>query len=153
MPELEDLERRIKCIEEKLGIVDNYPYDFKDLVSNLDNRTLEQMWQGMDTREITIPLIGLTQEQLLQIKPTLSKTRWNEIKNELSAPFTQETTESTIQYFREKFLDRILKMERQGEIVVARGEWKDYVPNDPTIKKEEPLFDVQSWLHSTFEKA
>lgn len=153
MPDLEDLERRIKRIEDKLGIVDKYPYVFVDLIENLDHRTLEQVWKGMETREITIPLIGLNREQILRIKPTFSKTRWNEIKNELSAPFTQGTTESTIQYFREKFLDRILKMESQGEIVVARGEDRLYIALDtiPT-KPEEPHVDVQSWLQTVFEK-
>ncbi len=37
MPDLEDLERRIKRIEEKLGIVDKYPYDFVDLAENLNH--------------------------------------------------------------------------------------------------------------------
>ena len=153
MPDLEDLERRIKRIEDNLGIVDKYPYDFVDLIENLDHRTLEQIWQGMDTRDVTIPLIGLNREQLLRIKPTFSKTRWNEIKIELSAPFTQETYETTIQYFREKFLDRILKMEKMGEVVVARGEDRPYVSHDEVMSKpKEPLFDVQSWLRSTFEK-
>jgi flagellar motor switch protein FliG len=92
MADLEDLERRIKRIEDKLGIVDKYPYKFEDLIQNLDNRTLEHILQGMDTSELTIPLIGLSREQLLNIRPTLSKTRWNEIKNELTAPFTLETT-------------------------------------------------------------
>src|ERR1700690_3059724 len=133
MPDLEDLERRIRRIEDNLGIVDKYPYDFVDLIENLDHRTLEQILQGMDTREITIPLIGLNREQLLRIKPTFSKTRWNEIKIELSAPFTQETYETTIQSFREKFLDRILKMEKMGEIVVARGEDRTYVSHDEVM--------------------
>lgn len=38
MPDLEDLERRIKRVEDKLGIVDKYRYGFADLAENLDHR-------------------------------------------------------------------------------------------------------------------
>jgi flagellar motor switch protein FliG len=151
MPSLEDLERRIKRLEDKLGIVDKYPYKFEDLIQNLDNRTLEHILQGMDTRELTIPLIGLSREQLLNIRPTLSKTRWNEIKNELTAPFTLETTLSTVQFFREKFLDRVLSLEKLGEIVVARKE-DGHFSAVVVDKAKDPIVDVQGWLHSTFEK-
>ena len=154
MPDLEELERRIKRIEDRLDIVDKFPYKFEELISNLDHRTWEQIWQGMDTREITLALLGLSRDQLLEIKPTLSKARWNEILKELSAPFTQDATQHTIQLFREEILKRILKLESRGEIVVARGDGKDYVQLDLDRKEKpvEPPFDVQSWLHSTFEK-
>ena len=152
MADLEDIERRIKRIENKLGIVNEYPYTFEDIVGVLDHRTLEQIWKGMDTPETTIPLIGLNRELLLKLKPTFSKTRWNEMAKELSAPFTKETTLSTIRHSREKILDRILQLENQGEIVVGREEGKGYLSLDELRGQKEPFVDVQSWLHSTFEK-
>jgi flagellar motor switch protein FliG len=153
MPDLEDLERRIKHIEDTLGIVDKYTYDFADLAENLDHRTLEQIWQGMDTRGIALALIGLNREQLLRIRPTLSKARWNEITRELVESKPEEFTESTIQHFREMILDRIHELEKMGGIVVARGEDRPYISLPSILNKPEELHvDVQTWLQSVFEK-
>ena len=153
MPDLEDLERRIKRIEDKLGIVEKRRYDFADLAENLDRRTFEQIWQGMDTRGIALALIGLNQEQVLRIRPTLSKTRWNEIARELVESKPEEVTESSIQHFREIILDRIQELENMGEIVVARGEDRPYISFDTTPNKsEETPIDVQFWFRSVFEK-
>lgn len=153
MSDLEDLERRIKRIEDKLGIVEKHRYEFTDLAENLDHRTFEQIWQGMDTRGIALALIGLNREQVLRIRPTLSKTRWHEITRELVESKPEEITESSIQHFREIILDRIQELENMGEIVVARGEDRPYISLDAiSDKPKEPHVDIQFWLRSVLEK-
>ena len=155
MPDLEDLERRIKRIEDKLGIVDKYPYEFEDLAAKLDQRTWEDIWQGMDTHLIAPALVGLNREQLTHLKPTFSKTRWAEIEKELSAPSGDGITQSSIDFSRRYIVQRAFQMEEQGLIVIG-GRPKDknqkYYSIDEIFNKKEPPVDVQGWLHSTFEK-
>jgi flagellar motor switch protein FliG len=154
MPDLEDLERRIKRLEDKLGIVDKYLYSFGDLSVALDHRTWEQIWQGMDTRGISLALIGLNREQLLRIRPTFSKTRWSEITKELVEAKPEEITEDTVQSFREIIMERIHELENMGEIVISRGEDRPNSSLDSLADKtKETFIEFQTWLHSVFEKA
>ena len=155
MPDLEDLERRIKRIEDKLGIADKYPYEFVDLASKLDQRTFEEIWQGMDTRLIAPALVGLSREQLINLKPTFSKTRWTEIEKELSAPTGDGITQSSIDFSRRYIVQRAFQMEEQCLIVIG-GRPKDentkYYSIDEIFNKKEPPVDIQGWLDSTFSK-
>jgi flagellar motor switch protein FliG len=154
MIDLEDIERRIKRIEDKLGIVDKYLYNFGDLPFILDHRTWEQIWQGMDTRGISLALIGLNREQLLRIRPTFSKTRWSEITKELVEAKPDEITEGTVQSFRKIIMERIHELENMGEIVVSRNEDRPNSSLDSfEDKTKETFIEFQSWLNSVFEKA
>lgn len=151
MDELKDLERRIRRIEDHLSIVNEYPFTFEDLMEGLDHRTLETIWSGLDSYPLAVAFIGLTKEQLQRVRTTLSKVRWNEITKELNEPSMGEVTQSSVRIHREGILDRVLKLEKMGEIVVARG--KDASNWEPQGKKEEesPL-DIKGWMQSTFGK-
>ncbi len=153
MGDLKDLERRIKRIEEQLGIQNQPHYKFEELVEGLDRRTLEMIWTGIDTHNIAVSLIGLTAEQLKNVKGTFSKTRWMEITKEYQGPFMKEITESSISVNRGLVLEKILKLESMGEIVVSRGfdEEGEFLPLEEG-KNKEPFVDVKEWVRFTIEK-
>ncbi len=153
MSDLSGLERRVKQIEERLSIQNQYQYKFEELAGGLDRRTLEEIWVGVDTYNIAVAFIGLTIEQLINVKRTFSKTRWTEIRDEYRGSFMKEITEFSVRVNRDLIMEKILRMERKGEIVLSRGfdEKGEYLPREE-MKDKEPLVDVKGWVQSNFEK-
>lgn len=153
MPNLNDIIRRIRRIEEKLGIVNEYPYSFERIIDEMDHRTLMQIFTEVPTYRLAQSLVGLNTEQLNKVKTAVSKNRWREISQELHFRPDDEVAESGIKAQREVIIGKIRELEDMGEVVILRGADGPYVSIDSiSDHPKEPTFDVQSWLHSTFEK-
>jgi len=154
MADLNELEKRIQRIEEQLGIPNGYRYGFEELVDCLDRRTFEMIWVGVDTYNIAVSLIGLTDEQLKKVKGSFSKTRWAEITNEYQGPFMQEITEFSVRVKRQVILDKIRRLESGGEVVLGRD--PDYqgesVPWTGIKDNQGPFVDVKVWVQSVFSQ-
>lgn len=153
MSDLKELEKRIQQIEEKLGIVHEYPFTFEGIVGDLDHRTLENIWSGLDSNRIAVALIGLNSDQLKNAKATFSKARWNEIAKELGEPSMKEITTSNVRASREAILDKVIKLDRMGEIVVSRTDAEGHILLNLGVEKsKEPVVDVSGWVQAVFEK-
>jgi flagellar motor switch protein FliG len=155
MDDLADLKKRVERIEEQLEIQNRRRYTFEELVDSLDRRTFEMIWVGVDTYNIAVSLIGLTDEQLKKVKSTFSKTRWAEITDEYQESFMKEITELSVRINREVILDKIHRLESMGEAVLGRDpDYKgDSVPWTGIKDDQGPSMDVKGWVQSVFSQA
>lgn len=153
--QVEALKHRITALERHCDIgqefenAEDVNREFQQMMFAVDNRSLQQVFRNMDVRDLPTAFIGLPDEIMDKVRRCFSVNQWNlDIKHSMEetikwwsrdtesnpiaivvgeAVVAARVQESIIVDKRRKILKTVSKLERMGEIVVARAQGLDGV--------------------------
>ncbi len=148
--QVKELTERLEKVERQLGVapLKGLLADFKTMMENFDNRTLEYIFQGEGDGELAMALMGQEKAVLENAKRALSKTRWKRIYGAMEDLTVEGVSKDWVEAKQENLQRKIQKLEQMGDIVVA-GMYDDHelLAGTPWTGKweEKPKMDLREW--------
>lgn len=143
-----ELTKRVQGLETELGIGpirENLP-DFKLIMTKLDHRSLETIFQGEGDGDLAIAFMGQERDLLENVRQSLSKARWKRVYGVMKRMMEEGVSKDGVQYAQEALRRKIQSLEDMGRIVVShRTTSGPGVSWDEFMKRERPKLDLSGW--------